>query len=128
MKSALICTPNESIRSGLLTCLMQAEFRVSHVDEQIDIYKAVKEDEYDLIISEVQKCNFASFMKTIIASNSATRIYLMDNSSIFCFYPFRRQSIELINAIKSAGIKISDQLLKHTNPDMPRAGDVVVLP
>jgi hypothetical protein len=51
----------------------------------------------------------------------------MDNGSIFCFYPFCRQSIKFINTIKNAGVKISDQLLKHTNPDMPTLGDVVML-
>jgi thioredoxin-related protein len=127
MKNALICTPNETIRSGLLTGLMQAEFRVSHVDEQGDIFKAVKQDEYDLLISEVHKCNFASLMKAIINANPSIKIYLMDNGSIFCFYPFCRQSIKFINTIKNAGVKISDQLLKHTNPDMPTLGDVVML-
>jgi hypothetical protein len=128
MKSALICTPNETIRCGLQASLAEAAFAVSHVDRQGDIARALKQSNFDLLISEAPKSSFSELLKLSIVLNPLINVYVMNNGQIFCFYPYRRQSVDVINAIMNAGIKISHQLLRHTNPDLPTPGDVVILP
>ena len=128
MKSALICTPNDAVRSGLLASLAQAEFAVSHVATEGEIPRALKNTTYDLLISEQPKSSFSEMLKLTILLNPRISVYVMNNSQIFCFYPFRRQSADVIKAIKEAGVTISTQLLRHTNPDWPAPDDVVLLP
>ncbi len=128
MKSALICTSNDTLRSALLASLAQAEFAVSHVATQDEILRTLKYATHDLLIAEQPKSSFSELLKLTIRLNPRISVLVMNNSQIFCLYPFQRQSADVIQAIKEAGVKISNQLLRHTNPDWPFPDDVVLLP
>ncbi len=128
MKTALICTPNDTVRSALLASLAQAAFAASHVATQGEVLRALKGTAYDLLISEQPRSSFSDMLKLTILLNPRISVFVMNNSQVFCLYPFRRQSADVIQAIKDGGVTISSQLLRHTNPDWPIPTDVVMLP
>ncbi len=116
MKTALICTPTETIRSGLQSNLTTADYVVDHALNHSEIYEILKYERRTVLISEARKDQFADFLRLSINRSPGITVFMMSGSQIFCLYPYRRVSSHLLSALTRAGITFPEQLLRFINP------------
>jgi hypothetical protein len=111
MNTALVYSPNNSIRDRLRDELNFAKCNVDFSESILEIYSLLKYERRDVLIAEVMKYDFSDLIKFCYHSNSQMNIYLFCELRVFCLYPLGSKPEAIVNAIDAAGIKISPRLL-----------------
>jgi hypothetical protein len=116
MKSALIFAQVPSVCLRLQEHLGQAGYAVDHVQSPGEVYSLLRHDERTVLIAEARRDCFSSLLRNVLNLRPELCVYLFQAGSIFCFYPFRSQPPDLLEAFSKAGILISDPFRRVTNP------------
>jgi hypothetical protein len=116
MNTALIYSPNISIRDRLRSELVFLKYKIDIFGSISEIYSFLKYEKPDFIVAEVMKNDFFELMKFCYHSNPQMNVYLFNEFRVFCIYPFGNKPEAIVNAMDAAGIRISPRLLGRPQP------------
>jgi hypothetical protein len=111
MSTALIYSPNSSIRNRLRDELTFVKYQTDAIELMPEIYKLLKYEKRDFLIAETMKYEFYDLIKFCFKSNPAMNICLFNDLRVFCLYPLGEKPEAVISAMSAAGIKTSPRLL-----------------
>jgi hypothetical protein len=121
VKSALVLVHKPSLRVGLEASLSDAGYAVEAVNAETALSEALRAAPRDALIAEARRDCFAHLLRSACNLNPQMPVHFIDAGSVFCFYPMRSQPSALIDALLSAGVKISNDLLRHAHCSGARA-------
>jgi hypothetical protein len=113
MSTALIYSPNNSVRKRLRDELTFAKYQVDTSESISEIFSLLKYEKRDYLIAEMMKYEFADLMKFCFYSNPLMNICLFSDLRVFCLYPFGDKPEAIVSAMEAAGIKTSPRLLRQ---------------
>jgi hypothetical protein len=115
VKSALVLVHKPSLRSGLQASLADAGYAAENVDAETALSEALRAAPRDALVAEARRDCFAHLLRSALQVNPQMPIHFIDAGAVFCFHPMRSQPAALIDALLSAGVRISNDLLRHTH-------------
>jgi hypothetical protein len=111
MSTALVYSPNITIRTRLSDELTFAKYQVDTIGGLSEIYALLKYEKRDFLIADTMKYDFYDLIKFCFYSNPSMHICLFSDLRVFCLYPLGDKPEAIISAMHAAGIKTSPRLL-----------------
>jgi hypothetical protein len=128
MKTALLCIKTDNLEERLRHSLCEMGYQVEALKTPQCVLKALKDGPRDALVSELPRGSFAFLVQAAFRMHPGMPIHLIDGGSVFCFYPLAHQPAALIEAITTAGVRISAGLMRHiTDRVVPIPGADAVL-